>query len=156
MAAFNIGAMIRDVSTVFTLDDAVIMDTQSRDADMTIGVGLQVQAGARVDLTRGLLERNRNAGITLTDTGTTAGLVDLVVRETQSQQVDGVNGEGLWMLDGADADCGQHSQPAVAGDEGDIERGEGPQEHLPLHAQVQHAAALPKGLSKGCIEIGRG
>ncbi|MHC4179466.1 MAG: right-handed parallel beta-helix repeat-containing protein, partial [Planctomycetota bacterium] len=116
----NIGAMIRNASTVFTLTDAAVVDTQPRDSDRTIGVGLQVQTGARVDLTRGLLERNHNAGIVMSDTGTTAGFVDLIVRDTRSQEVDGVNGEGLWMMDGAYADCsralfsGNHSSGILA------------------------------------------
>jgi len=120
----NIGAMIRDASTAVTLTDAAITDTQPRDSDRTIGVGLQAQTGAHADLTRGLLERNHNAGIVMSDANTTATLTDLVVRDTQSQEVDGVNGEGLWMLDGAHADCsralfsGNHSSGILAQGQG--------------------------------------
>ena len=54
----------------------------------------------------------------------------------------------------ADEHGSQHTQPQISGGECHIEGRKGAQQHLPFDAQVEHAAALTKGLTDGSIQVG--
>jgi len=90
-----------------TLEDIVIRDTHpwSEDAvpDFEEGRGLEVILGAAVEVRRGVFERNRELGIGATHAGSTLGLQDVVVRDTDSEPVRGTDGSGILVQDGAEA-----------------------------------------------------
>jgi ribosomal protein S9 len=79
----------------FDLTDVVVRDTQSLESNSTAGQGLAVTKGAQVTLARGLLDRNRDVGIIVSDSGTKLDLADVVVRDTQSVEKDDSSGIGL-------------------------------------------------------------
>ena len=79
----------------------VVRDTQSKESDRELGVGLDVQEGAQVEVSHALFERNRDAGVIAFHTGTTLNLADVVIRDTQSQESDSQGGYGLHAQKGA-------------------------------------------------------
>ena len=78
-----------------TLDDVVVRETRGRASDAQFGMGLMVSSHSRLTLRRGLLEKNRVAGISAHHQRTEVTVEDLVVRDTLSQASDGHFGMGL-------------------------------------------------------------
>ena len=63
--------------------------------------GLDVQNGAQVTLTRGILESNRNAGTMASGEGTVLRLEDVIVRDTRADPVFRDAGRGLLAMRGS-------------------------------------------------------
>ncbi|MGF1465093.1 MAG: hypothetical protein ACFCGT_03080 [Sandaracinaceae bacterium] len=97
----SFGVLIRLGDSLTQLEDLVIRDTLSQEAERVLGQGLQVEGGARVELRRALVERNRSLGVFVRGDGTEAVLRDLVVRDTLAQERDGILGRGLGVQEGA-------------------------------------------------------
>jgi uncharacterized membrane protein (UPF0136 family) len=82
----ELGVGAASASTALALTDLVVRDTQGRESDNTAGRGLHVQEGARVTVTRAMFERNREVGVSAASAGTTATLLDVVVRDTRIRE----------------------------------------------------------------------
>jgi hypothetical protein len=107
------------------LSDITVRDTRSDQAEGKNGWGLGVQVGAEVTLTRGLFERNRDAGVAVTSADSQATLEDVTVLNTQGKEADLSTGIGLLVADGpqvtakrvrvqANHACGIHATGAAA------------------------------------------
>jgi hypothetical protein len=116
------GVFASDVGTTLGMIDVVVRDTESRESDRDWGRGLQAQQGSQVTAVRAVFERNREFGVFVGGDGTRLGLSDVVVRDTQSRESDGGDGEGLGLFDGARAAVGRaifdtnHQVGVVVGD----------------------------------------
>jgi hypothetical protein len=84
-----------------TLESVVVRDTRSRAGELVFGRGMQLEYGAEVDVTRAAFERNREFGIVAFDPGTELILTDVVIADTESQELDRSNGRGLGLDGGA-------------------------------------------------------
>jgi len=80
--------------------DVVVRDTQPTAAG-GFGVGVDVAAGGRLSLARGVLERNRTNALVAWDPGTSVEATDLGVVDTLPQQSDGGFGYGIAAYAGA-------------------------------------------------------
>lgn len=98
------GIWALDTGSRVELTDAIIRDTRERDEGGQFGQGLVVEGGARVDLSRTLLEGNSSGGASGLGDETRLVLTDLVVRITRGQDSDGRFGSGLLVSEGARAD----------------------------------------------------
>jgi len=97
----EVAVIARDVATSARLSDVVIRNTQSEESDGTGGRGLAAENGASVELMRALLASNRELGVYAADTSTSLQLADVVIRDTESQESDGIGGRGLNVVRGA-------------------------------------------------------
>ncbi len=95
------GLAIYDGGSRVTLTDAVIRDTAGAASTGEQGTGIAALAGARAQLSRVALLRNRNVGLVVSDSGTILDAADLSIRDTASQQSDGMWGRGLHVQSGA-------------------------------------------------------
>ena len=75
-------------NTVVSIEDLTVRDTLPQEATLALGRGMTVEMRARLTLKRALLDNNREMGILVASTGTTADLEDLTVKNTQSQLRD--------------------------------------------------------------------
>ena len=98
------GLYARGPGTTIMLADAIVRDTQSRPVDLAAGVGLGAESGARLEVSRVLLELNREVGILLDDAPTTGTFTDVIVRDTRAQESDGSFGRGLDLQNGPEAE----------------------------------------------------
>lgn len=103
-ANLELGVVTWDPATLLSLTDVAIRDTEGRAVDGRLGRGLLVQAGSAVELTRVVIERNREVGVLAWEPGTRLTLVDVVVRDTRARASDGAMGHGLQVNDGARAE----------------------------------------------------
>jgi hypothetical protein len=99
----DIGVYVLDEGTTVLLADVVVRDTQANEGSGWYGIGLDVERGARAEVTKGLFERNREAGVTVIRDGSIVVLTDVVVRDTMGRMTGGVAGRGLNVQDGAEA-----------------------------------------------------
>jgi hypothetical protein len=99
------GIEIRDPNTLAQISDVTVRMTHGQRLDRRYGWGLSVSGGARMELIRGLLEKNSDAGMLIHQPGTVALLEDLIVHDTLSSQRDLSGGGGLYALDAASATC---------------------------------------------------
>ena len=99
----NSGVSAAQTGTMVLLSDIAVRDTQGTEINETSGIGLDVFLGAEVQIDRGLVERNRIAGISALDTGTRITVTDLVVRDTNSPGA-GLYGAGLQAASGAEVE----------------------------------------------------
>ncbi len=81
--------------------DTVVRDTLPSALDDDFGFGLQLLEGARAELLRVALERNRTGGLFVADSGTDLAATDVVVRDTQPSGFDDAFGRGLDVGSGA-------------------------------------------------------
>ncbi len=81
--------------------DVVIRETRSRIAHLDFGRSVEATSDARVELSRVVLEANREYGVLAIDPGTSLHLTDAVVRGTRSRESDGQSGVGLFTGEGA-------------------------------------------------------
>jgi len=93
--------VVFDAGTSLVMQDVALRDTLSVEVDGQFGVGLHVQDGAHAELTRGVVELAREAGIQAIGAGTSVDLTDVVVRDTLGLEIDGSNGRGLGVQQGA-------------------------------------------------------
>lgn len=98
------GIWALDAGSRVELTDAIIRDTRERDQGGQFGQGLVVEDGARVDVSRTLLEGNSSSGASGIGNETRLVMTDLVVRITRGQDSDGRFGSGLLISEGARAD----------------------------------------------------
>jgi uncharacterized membrane protein (UPF0136 family) len=70
------------------LTDVVVRETRPTAAAARIGGGrgIEVQAGARVEIQRMLIDANREVGANFVETGTEAVLADVVIRDTDARE----------------------------------------------------------------------
>jgi hypothetical protein len=85
-------------STVVTATDLAIVGTHDLAGN---GAGLLMQDGSVMTVTRGLLSRNAVTGFVEQGAGTTFTVQDFAVDQTQADSVDGLEGEGAIVLEGA-------------------------------------------------------
>ncbi|MBW2262116.1 MAG: right-handed parallel beta-helix repeat-containing protein [Deltaproteobacteria bacterium] len=95
--------VVFDAGTSLVMHDVAVRDTLSAESDRGWGIGLQIQGGAHVEVTRGVFEESRETGIQAIGVGTSLDLVDVVVRDTLGRDLDGENGRGLGVQEGAQA-----------------------------------------------------
>ena len=100
----SFGLSADDPGTLVTLSDVVIADTESRESDRRAGMGISVLSGARVDVARARLERNRGFGVFAEAAGTIVTLADVVIADTRSEESGLHFGRGLEVQYGATAD----------------------------------------------------
>lgn len=89
------GVSVQGENSSLVLEDAMIRDTKSRADNETRGVGLHVSSGARAEVRRAILERNRAVGVAARGENTELFLEDAVVRDTRSRRSDQLLGYGL-------------------------------------------------------------
>ena len=102
----DLGVFAVHANTALTLTDAIVMYTSSRETDGRFGGGLNVQAGARVEVRRGLFRSNQETGLRASDEGSELSLTDVVVdgtREASCSQNDACSGFGDGVLSHNDA-----------------------------------------------------
>ena len=90
--------VIRDVTLV--LEDLIVRDTES-DGGLEGGDGLHTWGSTDVQLRRAVFERNREVGMLVSRESRLTG-EDVVVRDTQSQALDGLFGRALAVQYGGD------------------------------------------------------
>ncbi len=90
----NAGLNVSDSGTVLTATDLVVTDTRSEESTRENGYGLALLHEASAEIRRATFERNRTVEI-LANEGSSLVATDLVVRDTQSRESDGVTGYGL-------------------------------------------------------------
>ncbi len=95
-------AGVAAVGGMLTLTDAAVLGTQSRMSDRSKGYGVVAREGARVSITRSLLDSNDSAGIGGSDAMTSIELSDSVVRRTETSETPR-DGFGLFVGPGATA-----------------------------------------------------
>lgn len=100
----DVGLRASGANTRLVLEDAMVRDTQSLEADGTRGWGLAVQLGANAEVRRALFVSNRQLGVTATDPGSQLFLQEVVIRDTRSQDEDNTEGSGLDLRLGARAE----------------------------------------------------
>jgi hypothetical protein len=91
----DVGVAVFDPGATVALSDVIVRDTAGRETDGMFGRGVNVQAGATVELGRVLVERGREVGVVARDEGTAVVLSDVVVRDTEGQASDGKGGRGM-------------------------------------------------------------
>ncbi|MGF1466819.1 MAG: hypothetical protein ACFCGT_11865 [Sandaracinaceae bacterium] len=102
------------------LEDVAIRDTLPEESDQSSGRGLGVELGGRVELYRGLLERNHDVGVFVSSPGADAVLEDIVIRGTLPHRADGAEGLGMRVELGAQVEIkralveGNHSLGVTA------------------------------------------
>ena len=96
---------VRGSGTLAQISDVTARMTHGQQLDRKFGWGLHVAGGARVELIRGLLDRNSDAGMVVYQPGTVVLLEDLTVRDTLSSQHDRSGGGGLYALEGSSVTC---------------------------------------------------
>lgn len=82
-------------ATTLVGTDVAVRETLGIEADGDAGRCVQAQGGARVELSRSVLEGGRQSGVIASDLETTVSLADVVVRDTRGRARDGTSGRGL-------------------------------------------------------------
>lgn len=95
----TVGVSAVGAETVLLLTDIAVRDTRISSTG-EFGNGLEVTTGASVEAERALFERNHYSGITVSSPNTNASLEDIVVRDTELNDVD-MYCVGLQAEDGA-------------------------------------------------------
>jgi hypothetical protein len=95
-----VGIVALDADARVELTDVVVRDTDTMEADGSLGAGVTLQDGASGHLTRVVLERNHTAGVLVG--GAAATLEDVVVRGTRTGNAD--TGQGLYVHTGGTAE----------------------------------------------------
>ncbi|MGF1469805.1 MAG: hypothetical protein ACFCGT_27080 [Sandaracinaceae bacterium] len=79
--AHEVGVAVSGEGAAAVLEDLVVRDTLPRHSDGALGQALGVERGARVEMRRGLLERNREVGVLLAGQAA-VDAEDVVIRDT--------------------------------------------------------------------------
>lgn len=93
-----------DPNTRLVVEDAVVLDTRSREAGRDLGRGLSVVLGASAEVRRALFLSNRVDAILAEDSGTHLVAENVVIRDTRGQEADLTGGRGLRINAGAEAE----------------------------------------------------
>ena len=136
-----VGVLAEGNGTELILDDVEISETLSLD-DGTLGRGIDIQGGARLEMSSCVVERNHGLGILIAHQGTEASLEDVEVRDTQTTP-DGAFGRGIEVEFGARLEA---SSCLVEGstDIGIFVYGEGTEVVL-TEVEVRHTQSSPAG-----------
>ncbi|MEM1415006.1 MAG: right-handed parallel beta-helix repeat-containing protein [Myxococcota bacterium] len=103
-------------SATADLSDLVVRDTQGlQDGPLRLGTGIFLGGGARTDLRRALVEGNRSVGIVVVEERSNAAISDSIVRDTESESLNGRFGLGILTQDGGAAEL---ARVLVAGSRG--------------------------------------
>ena len=86
---------------LLTLTDAVIRDVRQRVNDGTFGTGVSIESGSTATLTRVLVERATETGVTVALAGSSATVTDVVVRDILGHPGTGAFGRGFVIQTGA-------------------------------------------------------
>lgn len=97
----EIAAYADGEGSALVLSDVAIRDTRAQSSDGGLGRAINVQFGARLEASRLLVTGNREVGIYVAEPDTMAELVDVIVRDTESQESDGAGGRGVSVSRGA-------------------------------------------------------
>ncbi|MDI7268822.1 MAG: right-handed parallel beta-helix repeat-containing protein, partial [Myxococcota bacterium] len=100
----DVGIRAESGGTSLILTDVAVRDTRSQESNRIRGWGLGVGFGAAAEVSRSLFERNRDVAVLAYEAGSTLTLSDVAVRDTQSQETDGMRGSGLMALRGVNAE----------------------------------------------------
>jgi hypothetical protein len=90
----QLGVLAKDEGSVLALTDVVVRDTIGEESDGSRGLGLSVEVGATGEVSRVLIERNREFGILVSE-GAVLTLSDVLVRDTEALATTGAFGRGL-------------------------------------------------------------
>ncbi len=101
----TMGIHVAIEGTTAELDHVVVRGTQPRERDGKFGRGLNIQAGAEVAVSLGVIDGNHNTGVSVTGEGTLLTANDVIIRDTQhdSSEPEYSNGMGLYVDGGARA-----------------------------------------------------
>jgi hypothetical protein len=88
----SIGIGAGRVGTSMSLSDVVVRGTRSREWDLWLGRGMEVNMGAEATVSNGLFETNRDVGIIVFSPGTRATLKQVIVRDTLQRECAGGGG----------------------------------------------------------------
>ncbi len=81
----------------------VIRDTRSRERDLKFGQALHLEGAGAVEVRRAVFEKNRDIGASSSSGSARLELTDVAILDTDSRELDGVNGRGLNLQGGATA-----------------------------------------------------
>ena len=84
--------------------EVAVRDVGPRRSDGDLGLGLEIHAEARAQVTSAAFERSRSVGVLVKGSGTILVASDMVVRDTQAQESAGAFGAGLSVQGGAHAE----------------------------------------------------
>ncbi len=91
----DIGITVGGLGTTVVLADVVVRDTLSEVSNNRGGRGINVQEGAQLDAVRLLVSGNRDIGVFAGGADTSVTLTDAVIRDTQSDERDRIQGRGM-------------------------------------------------------------
>ena len=86
--------------TSVSLEDALVRDVEGQEIDGDFGRGLVAESGADVVFERVVIERTHDAGLAITDVGTTVALRASIVRDGLGTAATGYAGDGASVADG--------------------------------------------------------
>ncbi len=95
------GIYLEEEGTEVILEDTVVRDTDSQASDGLFGRGIAAWNGARIELTRSLIERNRDIGILVAGPGTAAVFTDVSVLDVKPRVAGDLGGRGVMCQLGA-------------------------------------------------------
>lgn len=99
--ARDVAVVVAGTGSDLTLRDGAVVRTLSDQASMRYGRGVVVSGGAHVAATRLVVDQARESAMLVGDVGTRVELADVALRRTQTAELDGDWGSGLWVQDGA-------------------------------------------------------
>lgn len=99
-----LGASAFGDGTLLQLSDLCVLNTQAQEVDGMGGSALLIGGGAEAELTRAVLDENRDVGLWVYGDDTEVLLADAILRETLSRESDGLFGVGMELSDGAHVD----------------------------------------------------
>jgi len=98
----GVGLVVTDVDTLVQATDLLADGGLSLGpGKLASGMGVVVQLGGRLELNRGRLSGNQNAGVVLRKAGTTAWLRELLVDGSKPDPSTGASGAGVLVLSGS-------------------------------------------------------
>ena len=89
------GAYLSQPGTLLTLNDVIIADTAPIPSNRALGFGVTLQEGAALHLSRGLLLRNADVSLFMSDPGSQLQASDLIILDTQPNGDPGARDQGL-------------------------------------------------------------
>lgn len=95
----DIAILVALTGAMLDMSDVVVRDTEAQASDGDKGVGLLAHSGGSASVTRTVFERSRALGVYMSRGGTLT-LVDVTIRDTRSQESDGMLGRGLNLQEG--------------------------------------------------------
>jgi hypothetical protein len=97
----SVGIFARGAGTSVEASDVVVRGTLPQSSDSTCGIGVRTEDGARVVLSRALIDDNRQGGIFAYGGSTSVEASDVVVRGTREQASNSMFGRGINVEGGA-------------------------------------------------------